>query len=275
MSRFVSGLTVFAIALSAASLPARAGLLEMLFGPQRDARPAYPLDEPGPRVLNPSPTPKASLRSSGRQVCVRMCDGFYYPLDSVATRGGDALGACESSCPGAEMAVFRTSGDDMAEARDAWGRRYGDLQNAFSYRKTFAPACGCQRRPDAAGVMADMTLRKGDIVVTADGAVVFRGEAGGVHSPADFQDLRAVRDLPKGVFAQADRVLGFTFQQGLARQAAVQLAAKPAEKQDIVVTPVRVGAARPAASVESAPVFTGAVAPRVVLPRPGADGGPD
>jgi hypothetical protein len=275
MSRFVSGLIVFALALAGAALPARAGLLEMLFGPQRGSAPSYPLEEPGPRVLTPSPHPKASLRSSGRQVCVRMCDGFYYPLESVASRGSDGVGACESSCPGTEMAVFRVSGDDMADARDASGRRYGDLPTAFSYRKTFAPACGCQRRPDAAGVMADMTLRKGDIVVTAQGAVVFRGDSGETHRPSDFQALRTARDLPKGFFAQVDRVLGFSFQEGLARQAAVQLAARPTAQQDIVVTPMRVGAVQPAARTETAPVFTGAVIPRVVLPRPGAGGGLD
>jgi hypothetical protein len=273
MSRFTSGLIVLATALAGTAVPAQAGLLEMLFGPQRNASPSYPLEEPGPRVLNPSSQPKASLRSSGRQVCVRMCDGFYYPLEGVASRGAAPLEACESSCPGTEMAVFRVSGDDMAEARDASGRRYGDLQNAFSYRKTFAPACGCQRRPDGGGVMADMTLRKGDIVVTSNGAVVFRGESGEYHRPSDFQDIRAARDLPKGVFAQADRVLGFSFQQGLARQTAVQLAAKQAEKQDLVVTPMRVGAVQPAARAEITPVFTGAVMPRVVLPRPGAEGG--
>src|SRR4051794_32029669 len=105
--------------------PASAGLLDFLFGPSPGQRApvlqrSVPF-EPAPAVRS---APVRSGGGGGRSVCVRLCDGYYYPLESVATRGGSSLSDCEASCPGVAMAVFRTPGGDaMAEARDSAGRR--------------------------------------------------------------------------------------------------------------------------------------------------------
>jgi hypothetical protein len=253
-------------------LPAQAGLLDLLFGRSPPARgPVYaplPSFEPGE-----APRPSGSRRSTGagggsRSVCVRMCDGYYYPLDSVATRSGSGQGDCEQSCPGVAMGVFRVSGDSVGEARDFTGRRYSDLPNAFSYRSSVTPACSCHTA-SARPVTADMTLRTGDIVVTSDGAVVFRGSDRDLHRPQDFEDIRTSRALKGSAFALADRVLGFSFQESQARKAAVQLAHRPS--QDIVVTPLRTGSVSANARSEAQAVDTDAAAEappaaRVVLP---------
>src|SRR4051794_29953506 len=180
----------FVLALAAACGPlaapatAQAGLLDFLFGPTSSPRaPAVhaPLGGYDAPAARPAPHRSgAGGGGSGRSVCVRLCDGYYYPLESVATRGGSSLSDCEASCPGVAMGVFRhPGGDSMTEARDASGRRYGDLDAAYAYRTALAPGCACQRT--GRSVAGDMTLRAGDIVVTADGAMVFRGKDSGEH----------------------------------------------------------------------------------------------
>src|SRR3954454_17974888 len=108
----------------AAPAPASAGLLDFLFGPSpwRSApvpQRCYSFEPaPAPRAASP----RTSGGGGGRSVCVRLCDGYYYPLESVSTRGGSSLSDCEASCPGVAMDVLRApGGDQMAEARDASG----------------------------------------------------------------------------------------------------------------------------------------------------------
>lgn len=251
--------------------PAEAGLLDLLFGRAPARAPVYA--QPAPSFdLPAAQRAPSSRRASGggggsRSVCVRLCDGYYYPLDSVATRSGSGQSDCEQSCPGVAMGVFRVSGDAVAEARDPSGRRYADLPAAFSYRSSVVPACSCRAASARPNVSADMTLRTGDIVVTSDGAVVFRGSDRDSHRPSDFEDIRASRALKGGAFALADRVLGFSFQEAQARKAAVQLAARP-PADDIVVTPLRTGSVAPGARAEALASPETPSAARVVLPMP-------
>lgn len=256
----------------AAPAPAQAGLFDFLFGPSHGRSTPIPQRsfslEPAPAAR---PAPHVGGASRGRSVCVRLCDGYYYPLESVATRGGSSLSDCEASCPGVAMGVFRAPGGDaMDDARDSSGRRYGDLDAAFSYRKALTPGCACQRSAGGASVMGDMTLRAGDIVVTAEGAMVFRGKATGEAPRAnEFESVRSAGAIPKGAFAQVDRVLGFSFQEAQARQGAVQAATRSAE-DDIVVTPLRTGTITGTVRAEGKPPATPARpgGPRVVLPLP-------
>lgn len=263
-----------AAALLLLPIPAEAGLLDLLFGrptaPARAPASAAPptFDQPeAPRAPSSRRTGAGGGGGGSRSVCVRLCDGYYYPLDSIATRSGTGQSDCEQSCPGVAMGVFRVSGEAVAEARDTSGRRYADLPAAFSYRSSVAPACSCHLASARPGVTADMTLRTGDIIVTSDGAVVFRGSDREVHRASDFEDIRTSRALKGGAFALADRVLGFSFQDAQARKAAVQLAARP-PVQDIVVTPLRTGSVSAAAQAEAQASANAPNGARVILPLP-------
>lgn len=96
-------------------------------------------------VENPSPA-----RSGGyRTVCVRLCDGFYWPISSSTSRNGfyrDA-NACRASC-GQEAQLFYqpARSGDVSELVDLTGRAYVRLPNAFRYRKKLVEGCKC--RPD-------------------------------------------------------------------------------------------------------------------------------
>jgi hypothetical protein len=83
-------------------------------------------------------------------------------------------------CPASKTKVFFGGTIDNAAARD--GQRYGDIENAFVYRKHLMPGCTCNGR-DAMGlarfsVANDPTLRPGDIVVTDNGLMAYAGKRG-------------------------------------------------------------------------------------------------
>ena len=110
-----------------------------------------------------------------RTVCVRTCDGYYFPISysAVPTRFPDDLRACQRECPATETALYtyRNPGEDINQAVSLGGQPYTTLPNAFHYRKEYSAACSC-RRPgqswaDALKNSDDATtLESGDIVVT-------------------------------------------------------------------------------------------------------------
>jgi hypothetical protein len=112
-------------------------------------------------------------------VCVRACDGFYFPISysTVPTRFADDARACQRLCPAAEAELysFRNPGEDMERAISISGQAYTALPNAFRYRKEVVAGCSC-RRPGQSWADAlknaddSSTLESGDIVVTDQNA---------------------------------------------------------------------------------------------------------
>jgi hypothetical protein len=132
-------------------------------------------DEPseGRRVVS---SDKSSPRPA---VCVRLCDGRYFPLPRSTTDQANAL--CVAACPKAAVSVFRADGD-LKDATDANGKTYSALPNAFAYRSRAVPDCSCrgEHKPGMASVAVekDPTLEQGDIVVTQHGRLLFQGKSG-------------------------------------------------------------------------------------------------
>jgi len=117
-----------------------------------------------------------SSGGSFRTLCVRLCDGYYYPI-SFATNPShfaDDENTCRNTCPNAEVALYsHRTNDDVRHAANVQGRRYIDLPNAFRYRQQFDPSCSC-RKPgqswaDAMEQSRDR-LGRGDIIVTDEKA---------------------------------------------------------------------------------------------------------
>ena len=215
--------TVIAICLVLAATfampePARAqGLFDLLLGALRGSAPrAYNREElpreARPRLLDNFPGPEERVEESapagGPHVayCVRTCDGRYFPLTATAnSRGRDATPAslCSAMCPSAQTKIYSGSAIERAAASD--GKRYTDLKNAFLYREKVVTDCTCNGR-DTNGVARvdtrqDPTLRAGDIIVTAEGPLVFKGSRGAIRQASDFVTPDAYRSLPKGVRA--------------------------------------------------------------------------
>jgi hypothetical protein len=153
-------------AVAAAPPPQRGGLFESLFGPGTIFSPGG--DTPG----------WSSPGGTYRTVCVRTCDGYYFPISFATTpsRFAEDEQVCQRSCPAAEVMLFsyRNPGEDMSQAVSVGGQLYATLPNAFRYRQAFDSSCSC-KRPGETWAQAlkgsgDPTLERGDIVVNADRA---------------------------------------------------------------------------------------------------------
>ncbi len=86
---------------------------------------------------------------SVRTVCVRLCDGYFWPV-SFSTSGdlsGDQA-ACESSCSApSRLFVSGDPGGDINTFFDLQGRSYASMRDAGAYTKTYAPNCKCNPHP--------------------------------------------------------------------------------------------------------------------------------
>jgi hypothetical protein len=125
-----------------------------------------------------NPTPDQSQGDTFRTLCVRTCDGYYFPISysTVAGKFADDEKVCRAMCPAAEVTLYsyRNPGGDIAQAVSASGQPYTELPNAFAYRKAFNPSCGCkgigQTWADALKHLDDQTVEGGDIVVNEERA---------------------------------------------------------------------------------------------------------
>jgi hypothetical protein len=134
----------------------------------------------------------------GKAVCVRLCDGFFFP--TVSTVGGDA--ACAEQCPDAPVAMYsQPSGSDRIEdAISLTGARYSALPVALRHETTFDDTCTCHRasnRPRVSELLHDFTLRRGDLVMTSNGFTVYEGGGGGSAAPGDFVALAKAPNVSK------------------------------------------------------------------------------
>jgi hypothetical protein len=153
-------------AVVASPPPRSGGLFESLFGPGTIFSPGG--DAPG----------WSSPGGTYRTVCVRTCDGFYFPI-SFATNSSQFAEdekACQRSCPAAEVMLFsyRNPGEDVSQAVSIGGQLYSTLPNAFRYRQAFDSSCSC-KRPGETWAQAlknvdDTTVERGDIVVNQERA---------------------------------------------------------------------------------------------------------
>jgi hypothetical protein len=153
------------------------GFFEMLFGGGRSSEDRAPVTEE--TVVEPEMDPSATPRvSTYRTVCVRTCDGFFFPISYQTTRNAfkrdEAI--CQATCPGAEAKLFAygNPGGKMETAADADGQPYAKLENAFRYRKEFVAGCSCKPEgmnwAEALAGVDDKTVKKGDIVVDEETA---------------------------------------------------------------------------------------------------------
>jgi Protein of unknown function (DUF2865) len=143
------------------------GFFDQLFG--RDSGEGEPA--PSGDLANPE-VQGGSLRT----VCVRTCDGYYFPISYAtnASRFAQDEKTCQRLCPAAEVMLFSypTQGADITQATSTSGQPYTSLPNALKYRSEFNPTCSCKRPgqswADALG--KDEAVEPGDVVVTEERA---------------------------------------------------------------------------------------------------------
>jgi hypothetical protein len=186
-----------------------ANIFEMLFGGIRRPAPPAPPPAPLPSVrpyADPSRSIEGYRSESGPSTayCVRLCDGHPFPVQSV---DGSAAQACASMCPASQTKLFTGGSIDHAVSSD--GKRYAALPAAFVYRKQLVSGCTCNGK-SAGGLVhvdaqSDPTLRPGDIVVTNEGLVSYRGNNGRGSDFSRVQDRKLANTpiRPRSVSAAA------------------------------------------------------------------------
>jgi hypothetical protein len=233
----------------AAPAPVQAqGLFDLLLGALRGAAPrAY--NREAPRLLEGFPGGNYEEIPSGPSgpfvaYCVRLCDGRYFPLPPNA--GAPSMSpqkVCGAMCPAAQTKVFSGTQIERAVAPD--GKGYSSIKNAFVYRERLVSDCSCNGR-DTTGIAAmeteeDPTLRPGDIVVTAEGPKVYKGNRRTPHQISDFVPAEDYRGLSKSMrqnlseMRVAPERLSVTVKTGTSAPAAV--AAAPSSAPALTMAP--------------------------------------
>ena len=152
-----------------ASLQQQGGFLEQLFGGRSGG------------TFAPGYEQQQQMSGNFRTICVRTCDGYYFPISySVSSaRFAEDAQACQRMCPAAQVSLYayHNPGEEVQQAVSTTdGQPYTSLPTAFQYRREFNPACSCRAQGQSwAEAMkvsggGDVTVEQGDIVVNEDRA---------------------------------------------------------------------------------------------------------
>lgn len=127
-----------------------------------------------------------------RTVCVRLCDGYYFPVSfsTLPNHFQRDEELCQSKCAApAQLYYHQNPGAGMEQAMAArTNEAYSQLKSAFRYRKEYVQGCSCK--------MAEYTPEPGALTQSGAGAAgeasgwaaQVPGQAGGEQQPLPPQD---------------------------------------------------------------------------------------
>jgi hypothetical protein len=108
------------------------------------------LREPEPKPPPPRRPHEGSKGGTYKTLCVRLCDGFYFPISHSTPRWRFAADAakCEQRCPaGARLFVHLNPGEGVDDMVDLDGRHYRSLPSAFLHQSQYVADCTCHGNP--------------------------------------------------------------------------------------------------------------------------------
>ncbi|GJD77096.1 DUF2865 domain-containing protein [Methylobacterium gregans] len=175
----------------------------------------------------------AEARAGRRTVCVRMCDGYLFPLGNLRTRADLPAheAACAAACPGARTSLYTLAAGtgELDQAVSLQGQPYRASALAHVYRQRRVADCSCQAASGAPllSIAQDPTLRAGDAVATRDSARV------AVRLPGSLAlvDYRTAR-IAGGARRQIEGRVGAL--QREARERAFRQVLRAAERESVV-----------------------------------------
>ena len=158
------------------------GIFDALFGNPHEQSPDVQTLPLNPDAnANPDQQPVdgegKEARAGSKAVCVRSCDGSFFPVSYSA--GGSRLDElqdmCRALCPNADVNLYTYSPSaDIETAVSISGARYMDSPTALKYRQSVDSTCSCRRRGQSwADALAGAEQRLGgagktDIMVTPE-----------------------------------------------------------------------------------------------------------
>ena len=148
----------------------------------------------------------ASFAAGTRTVCVRLCDGYVFPIGRLRARGDLPVhaAACAAACPNAPSELFTLAPgrSEMQEAVGLGGQPYRRLARANLVRRERVEGCSCQPAGQAGPLMdlgRDRTLRAGDVIASEDGADVVTNLSRSDPVLADYRTAPSGRPLREAI----------------------------------------------------------------------------
>jgi Protein of unknown function (DUF2865) len=96
--------------------------------------------------------------STYRTICVRMCDGYYFPINFATTEQNFSSDeeTCQRQCGApVKLYYYPNPGGEVQQAVALDGTPYTSLRNAFRYRKELVKSCSCHGPVDGAETTAE------------------------------------------------------------------------------------------------------------------------
>ncbi len=87
--------------------------------------------------------------STYRTMCVRLCDGFYFPVSfsTLQSKFREDEAKCQQQCSApAQLFVYRNNVEEVEQMVSLDGRLYKDMPFAFRHRREYIKGCSC--KPD-------------------------------------------------------------------------------------------------------------------------------
>jgi uncharacterized protein DUF2865 len=124
--------------------------------PKPVPRAAAPADV-SPPLAPGTDAPATEVPTTYRTMCVRLCDGYYWPVSFATLKDGFERDerACAQSCS-ASVALYHypNPGAEVVDMVSLRGLPYKDLATAFLHRTTYDPNCKCRPHPWEAQAIA-------------------------------------------------------------------------------------------------------------------------
>ncbi|PXW56208.1 MULTISPECIES: DUF2865 domain-containing protein [Methylobacteriaceae] len=195
-----------------------------------------------------------TARGGAQVICVKTCDGSYFPMANLPDGRGGADEMCQALCPGTEaLAYSMPHGDEALKyaATIKGSRAYTALPTAFKFRKSFTANCSCKKEGQSwaqslAKAESMLVRHKGDIFVT----------------PMQAEALSRAPKVRLTLVGRADRTAAGLAAAAASRDGAV--AAVPESAPDAAERTGSAGETRSAVRV----IAPGIVAPLALTPMP-------
>lgn len=134
--------------------------------------------------------------STRRTVCVRTCDGYYWPISFSTTDDYIAQDAirCHEMCPGTEVLLFsyQNPGEEPEDMISISGVPYRSMPYAFAYRTDFNAECSCQTQQQRGSITTVSSAGGQSQAVIDFGAISFPLPRPDPRAPEDFTVADAI-----------------------------------------------------------------------------------
>ena len=100
--------------------------------------------------IGPSGPSKSMHSISGyRTVCVRSCDGYFFPISYGTSESSFSRdqATCTNSCSGAKLYYYKAGSEEPEDMVDLSGQKYSKSKNADLFRTQYVESCKCKPHP--------------------------------------------------------------------------------------------------------------------------------